>query len=247
MLMHSKYAPKDKKQPTPVIKYPNYWSYSTWEIANQCLAKYKYAKLLKLPQPSSPALDRGAKIHKQGENYIDGIRKQVPTSFRLFAPEMRAIKKAGAVAEPNYAFTKTWKLTSPTDWKNCWLRIKVDVAIITPDEADIIDYKTGKPYKEKHAVQREIYGVGAFVKHGATLVNAEHWYLDSGEVARTSFDKPQLIELKKKWTALGKELVARRRFPAQPDVYVCKYCPFRSDKKLITGSDGPCSAWKKAK
>jgi len=246
-MQQSKFAPKGKKQLTPAIRYPNYWSYSTWEIADQCLAKYRYAKLLKLPQPPSAAMDRGARIHKEGEDYIDGVKKKVPASFRLFAAEMRAIKKAGAVAEPNYAFTKTWQLTSPTDWANCWLRIKVDAEVLEIDEIDIIDYKTGKPYEKKHAVQREIYGVGAFVKHGVTLVNVEDWYLDSGEVARTTFDKPQLIELKKKWTALGKQLVARRKFPAQPDVYACKYCPFRSDKKLVNGADGPCSAWKKVK
>jgi len=249
MLMHSRYSPKNKKRPATVVNYPTYWSYSTWEMANDCLAKYLYGVVRKkeFPRPGSPAMDRGGRIHKQGENYIDGTKKQVPKPFRLFAPEMRAIKKAGAVAEPNYAFTKSWQLTSPTDWQNCWLRIKVDVQVLTIQEADIIDYKTGKPYVKKHAAQRELYGVGAFVKHGVTLVNAEHWYLDSGEVARSTFDKPKLIALKKKWTARGNKLISRRRFPAQPDVYSCQYCPFRTDKKLANGIAGPCDAWRDVK
>jgi RecB family exonuclease len=243
--MRSKFSKKER--PTPKIKYPTYWSFSRWEVANDCLFKYYCQFLLKLPQPTSFAMERGGRTHRLGENYIDDKTKRVPSAYKEFADEMRAIKKAGAVAEPNYAFTKAWALTSPTDWVNCWLRIKIDAEIAEADEVTVIDYKTGKPYEAKHKVQREIYGVGVYVKYKVPLVTAEHWYLDSGELATTIFHEQELKELKKKWTARGNELIKRRRFPAQPDVFTCKYCPFRSDKQLGNGAPGPCDKWREAK
>ncbi len=247
--MPSKFTPKGKKRRAPPIKLVKYWSYSTWSMADECLAKYQFGVLQKAlyPQPTNAAMERGGKIHTQGEDFIDTPRARVPTAYRLFAEELKAVKRLGGVAEPNYAFTSRWGLTSPTDWANCWLRVKIDLELITPDSGDVIDYKTGKPYEKKHSVQREIYGVAVYVKHGVPEVSAEHWYLDSGEVATTQFDEQTLKELKKKWTAEGKQLLARKKFPAQPDVFTCKYCPFRSDKKLANGFAGPCDAWKKAK
>jgi len=218
-------------------------------MADECLAKYRYGVLEKklYPQGTNAAMERGGVIHKQGEDYIDKKGGRVPVAYRLFADELKAVKKLGGVAEPNYAFTSRWGLTSPTDWANCWLRVKIDLELITPDTGDVIDYKTGRQYDKKHKIQREIYGVAVYVKHGVPEVSAEHWYLDSGEVGTTRWDEKQLKALKKKWTAYGRELLARKKFPAQPDVYGCKYCPFRSDKVLANDAKGPFDAWKKAK
>lgn len=249
----SKFANKGKKKYDPLqgIRWPGFWSYSRWSVANKCMARYMYQCLLKLPQPPSKPMERGSKIHKQGENYLDGTTKNVPASYRLFSGEMKAIRKLNADPEGTFAFTKTWGITSPTDWANCWLRIKIDAFVSTPDDdgnadATIIDFKTGRPYPDTKD-QAELYAVGAFQSFDVDKVDAEFWYLDSGEVVDYFFDSSEFKSLKRKWATRGRELLAARQFPATTNAYNCKYCPFRSDVKLGDGKPGPCSEYKKAK
>jgi CRISPR/Cas system-associated exonuclease Cas4 (RecB family) len=191
---------------------------------------------------------RGSKIHKQGENYLDGSTKNVPASYKQFAEEMRAIKKLGADAESTFAFTKTWGKTSPTDWAGCWLRIKIDAFVSESEtEATIIDFKTGRPYKDT-VDQSELYAVGAFQSFPTLdAIDAEFWYLDSGEVVDYHYTRSEFKKLKRTWATRGREMLAARQFPPTTNAYDCKYCPFRSDAKLANGKPGPCNEWKNAK
>jgi len=253
--MVSKFASKTKKKYDPLrgIRWPGFWSYSRWSVANKCMARYMFQCLLKLPQPPSKPMERGSKIHKQGEHYLDGTTKNVPASYRLFSDELKAIKKLKADPEGTFAFTKTWGTTSPTDWARCWLRIKIDAFVdsrvdgITTGDATIIDFKTGRPYKDT-VDQSELYAVGAFQSFPELeTIDAEFWYLDSGEVVDYHYARSEFKKLKRKWATRGRALLAARQFPCTTNAYDCKYCPFRSDVKLGVGKPGPCNGWKKAK
>jgi len=245
----SKYASKTKKKYDPLkgMRWPGFWSYSRWSVANKCMARYMFQCLLKLPQPESPPMLRGQKIHGKGEAYLDGSVKNVPAEYRLFSGEMKAIKKLGADPEGTFAFTKTWGITSPTDWANCWLRIKIDAFVGGETDGTIIDFKTGKPYKDT-VDQSELYAVGAFQAFdNLESIDAEFWYLDSGEVVDYYYERSEFKKLKRKWATRGRELLAARQFPPTTNAYDCKYCPFRSSVKLANGKPGPCNDWKKAK
>lgn len=245
----SKFASKTKQKYDPLrgMQWPKFWSYSRWSVANKCMARYMFQCLLKLPQPASAPMERGSKIHKKGENYLDGTIKNVPVEYRLFSDELKAIKKLGADSEGTFAFTKTWAITAFDDWAHCWLRIKIDAFVGGKNDATIIDFKTGKPYKDT-VDQSELYAVGAFQSFDKLeTIDAEFWYLDSGEVVDFHYTRGEFKKLKRKWATRGRELLAARQFPPTTDAYNCTYCPFRSDKKLANGKPGPCSDWKKAK
>lgn len=252
--MVSKFAKKEKKKYDPLrgIRFPKFWSYSRWNVFNKCAARYMYQFLLKLPTPDVPAMKRGQEIHEKGERYLDGEIKNVPSAYRMFSDEMKAIKKLGATSEGSFAFTKTWGPTLPTDWANCWLRIKIDALVSAPRDdgtgydVTIIDFKTGRPYSDTKD-QAELYAVGAFESFDLDTVDAEFWYLDSGEVVDYFFDSADYRPLKNKWAARGRDMLAARQFPPTKNSYDCKYCPFRSDGKLANGKPGPCNDWKKAK
>ena len=246
----SKFATAEKKKKGARIAYrfPTFWSFSRWDIANKCLARYEYQHLQKLPQPPAPAMERGSRVHKEGEEYLDGTRARLPKSYKEFGGEMRALKKMGANAEGSYAFTKTWGTCSPTDFTHAWLRVKIDADIKQEDVLTQIDFKTGKPWPAATEVQSEIYAVAGFqLDDEIETVDTEFWYLDSGIVTPYVYGRAEFKELKKKWAARGRELIARRQFPATNNAYNCKYCPFRSNIKLGNGQPGPCDAWRKAK
>lgn len=246
----SKFSSKTKKKKAVRRSYqfPNYWSYTRWEVFEKCPQRYEYQFLQKLPQPPAPALERGIRVHEEGEEYLDNIRKRVPVAYNQFSDELKAIKKLGASAEGSYAFTKSWQPSSPTDWANTWLRIKIDAEVESDDEVTLIDFKTGKPWPKATEAQSELYAVGAFLKFpGVDTITVEFWYLDSGEVVPYVYTRKQFAAAKKKWAARGRAVIAARQFPPTHNGYNCKYCPFRSDAKLGNGQPGPCEAWKKAK
>ncbi len=255
----SKFATAEKKKKGARIAYqfPTFWSFSRWDIANKCLARYEFQHLQKLPQPEAQPLIRGIRVHKEGEDYLDGTRRNVPKSYKEFAAEMRAIKKLGANAEGSYAFTKTWGQCSPTDWSHAWLRVKIDAEVLTSSDEkrlflkDVltqIDFKTGKPWPKATEPQSEVYAVAGFqLNDEIETIETEFWYVDSGIVTPYVYARSEFKELKKKWATRGRELIARRQFPPTNNSYNCTYCPFRSDKKLGNGQPGPCEAWRKAK
>jgi len=245
----SKFATPGKKKYDPLrgIRWPTSWSYSRWNVFNKCRLRYMYQYLLKLPQPESAPMIRGQAIHEKGEAYLDGDIKNVPAAYKMFADEMRAIKKLGATSEGSFNFTKSWAPTEWDNWRLCWLRIKIDALVRQDDATTIIDFKTGRPYPESK-VQSEIYAVGEFqTSPEVETIDAEFWYLDSGEVVDYHYDRSEFKPLKRTWATRGREMIAARQFPPTKKAYDCKYCPFRDDKKLATGDKGPCSEWKKAK
>ncbi len=239
---------KKKKAARRSYRFPSFWSYSRWSVANKCLARYEYQHLQKLPQPPSIHLERGIDVHNKGEAYLDGTLTRLPVAYREFGDEMRAIKKLGAIAEGNYAFTKSWSPCSPTDWANAWLRVKIDAEILTSKtELTQIDFKTGKPYPDTKD-QSELYAVTGFHRHPKVeVIECEFWYLDSGEVVKYVYARSEYTTLKKKWSARGREVIAARQFPPTKNAYNCTYCPFRSTATLGNGEKGPCVAWRKAK
>lgn len=239
-------ASKKKTHKRKFYDFPKFWSFSRWKVFNDCRARYEFQFLQKLEQPGSIHLERGIKVHGEAEDYLDSGGR-VPKSCQSFADELRAIRKAGAVAEDSLAFTKSWQACAPTDWNNAWLRVKIDADVTDGSEATLIDFKTGKPWKDTKD-QSELYAVAKFqVAAEVETIDAEFWYVDSGEVVNYFYDRSGFKKLKQKWQARGQEMLKAKQFPATKNAYTCKYCPFRTDKELGNGQPGPCDAWRKAK
>jgi len=247
--MTSKFATADKKKKhkRKFYQFPKFWSFSRWKVFNECRARYEFQYLQKLEQPESKHLTRGTFVHTLAENFLD-MGGKVPKELKEFADELKAIRKLGAISERTLAFTKSWQETVFDDWANCWLRVKIDADITEPTTATVIDFKTGKPWKDTKD-QSEIYAVAKMQRaKKIESVDVEFWYTDSGEVVPYFYSRIRdFKKLKQKWQARAQEMLAARTFPFTKNAYACKYCPFRSDKELANGLAGPCEGWKKAK
>src|SRR5678816_184130 len=49
---------------------PTRHSYSSLKMFKECPAKYGYSYIMKLPSPSTGAMDRGTRLHKLCEDYL---------------------------------------------------------------------------------------------------------------------------------------------------------------------------------
>jgi len=224
------------------------WSYSVYTSWLKCPMAVCFDKIkrIRIVEPPNPAFVKGNAIHKFAEDYIAGRLK--PTASH---PDLKAVKerltgyrKLKAMVEQDWAFTKDFQPTRWDDWKNCWLRIKVDVCAVTEKPAPLIhitDWKSGKVYDE-HKQQRSLYALGGLqlvelglLAGGAKDVKviAEHLYTDTTQSATETFTLKDLNPLKREWASRIKQMMSDTKYPAKTG-YHCRYCRFRKS------AGGPC-------
>jgi len=217
------------------------WSYSRLTSYETCPLKFKFTALDGIKEPGSPAMDRGSAIHKEGEDYLKDVVKEVPESYAKIKEEMEYLKSRKAMSELEITFTKEW---TPTGWfdDNAWLRIKIDV-YLSKETYDgktvrIDDIKTGKN-RGGYEDQLELYCLAALIMDpAAKQAEANLLFVDSGEVLGTShgaYMQKDVEKLKKKWEKRVSPMFMDTLFSPSPNQY-CKYCIFR-----IGGLTGGCT------
>lgn len=236
------------KKPTTITS----WSYSRLSTYEQCpqLAKYKYID--KLPEPGSPAMERGSAIHKAAEDFLNGTIPRLPASLQFYGDEAKRVRKMrkadpeSVTVETTWAFRADWTETKWNDWAGCRLRVKLDVAQLEDDTLTITDWKTGK-YSPQwnlqgYVDQVELYATAALTLYGGDLpavrVVPRLVFLDAGVVyphleetkVFTVADAPRL---RKTWEKRAKPMLADKKFAPRPSSK-CRWCHFRKE------NGGPC-------
>lgn len=232
------------------IKAATSWSFSRYGDYVQCPAKFKFKHVMKLKEPPSTAMARGAEIHNMAEAYVKGTLAKLPVELKLHADFFKEMRKRyktrdnGMVVEDQWAFTKTWDLTEWNNWTECWVRIKLDIAYhIDAETLAPEDYKTGKQRPEeeaKYLEQLQLYAMAAFLMMPwINKVVPRLRYLDQGTLYPPADEEPivytreELPKLQKLWMAKTKKMMADTTFKATPNDK-CKWCHFRKS------NGGPC-------
>lgn len=216
------------------------WSYSAWALHDECGAKYKYAKIDKIPDPPGPALARGNAIHKQAEDYIRGKLTQPTLETATVKYLMDAIKAApNHFVEQEWAWKKNWsQVTDWRDWKQGWFRAKCDAGVAWPDNViEIVDWKTGKKYAS-NADQVELFALSAMIRYPyAEKVITRLAYTDADPVdniIRADYDAKDRDALKRKWLSKIEPMFNDETFAPRPSDRACKFCNFAASR------GGPC-------
>lgn len=215
------------------------WSHSKLGDFEKCRLLAKLKHLDKIPEPERPlppgktehANDRGTRVHNHAEGYVNGTLAAQITEMGRFAHEfehLRYLHTLGLVSlEGEWAMDKNW---APTDWRTGWHRSKVDAIVLpTKYEAIVIDYKTGKKFgnEVKHAEQTQLYALNAVLRYPELEeVTTELWYLDQDELTRVTFTRSQILRFKANWDRRGHALTDCTDFPANPNIYSCKWCQY---------------------
>ena len=213
------------------------WSYSRLSTYETCALLAKFLHVLKLPQDTSPAMERGSKIHDQGEKYVKGEIEELPDTkvWKPWREDMAALKAAGYEAEKNIAFDSNWE---PCEYfgPQTWLRLRVDVTGIANDGVpEVIDYKTGRPYPT-HEEQAELYGIAAYLTATESVkkVRTSFWYLDVPDIVEYEYPAEEIVEsLMPKWEGRANVMLTDTEFKPNPCKASCgKYggCDFAADK-----------------
>lgn len=230
--------------PIPVKQQITSWSYSRLQVYRKCPAQAKYKFIDKLPEPGSPAMERGTKIHKLAEQFIKGEIKKLPVELKLFEQEFKATvknKTSEKLCEQDWAFTSGWLPTDWRDWKGAWVRVKVDlIERFTPAKARMTDFKTGKsglgdPPGTGVYEQLKLYALSGF-KMWPELEEVEcvGAYLDHGVEKKEVYTRDALPKLVTYFDKESRALLRDTKFTPTPSDFACKYCAYSKAKS------GPC-------
>lgn len=214
---------------TGPVRYPEAWSYSAWSDYDLCPFKFHGRRILKLPEPPSPAPEDGDKFHKQIASHI--MRDDAPAPDRKIhariAPvvaQLRTIEEK--TVEQQWAFSKTWQ---PTGWfsrapKAAWLRVVLDVGIAYPDNtAHVGDWKTGKRY-ESNDEQMELFALAVFANwRWINEVETRLWYVDNGHEEVAEFKRSEEASLRAKWEERAQRMLSDRTWTPKPNDK-CHFC-----------------------
>lgn len=212
------------------------WSWSRIETFEQCPKKFHHQNILKdVPRPSSPAMDRGRRIHKALEDAIK-FGAQLPPDLARCEPIIDRIKSAQTAgakvfAEQQLAFREDLQ---PTDWynKDVWFRVIMDVAIVMGAAASIIDWKTGRA---KDYTDQELQGnqlalnamAGFLLWPDVNKIEVSYAWVDHEMRTPATFDRRQLDSLLQDFGDRAEMIQLANesgQWKATPNDY-CKWCP----------------------
>lgn len=232
-------------KPKKGTKFPTAWSVSRYNVWRDCAYKYLLKHVLKLPEAMHPAAERGIKIHKLLEELLKGNITGMPDELKKLKPEIMNLKKLNIEPEASWTLTKDFEQTHPRDWDNAWVRAKVDVHHYFEDDLEvlIVDLKTGR-LKIAQA-QMDLYAALApYYYPDLESVIVELWFSDHGEVEAQEYTRKQCEDLMKKWVKRSDSMLSDRKFLPSPGS-ACRFCAYKSSKKMPNGEMGPCHEWKK--
>lgn len=214
------------------------WSFSWLMKYEQCAMWFKLAKIERLPEPPRPAdnpMERGNRIHKAIEDYIQGKSNDIVCEARNIAAlrgsydHMRALYAVGkATVEQDWFFDHNWE---PCTRENVWLWVKLDVNVTDEDNGIVIpiDHKSGKSgYKTiEHVQQLQLYSaVGAIKYPWASTLLPELHYVDEGHIRQMSMTSEQALSYIGRFDQRAQRIYDDRMFRPNPNKHVCRYCPY---------------------
>jgi len=207
------------------------WSYSRLTDFEMCAYRAKLKFIDHIPEEKATAADRGTAIHTLAENFVLGKIKKLPTELNKFRSEFLALRERfieGHVSlESEWGFDKNWNVCG---FKEAWLRMKLDACVhIDKKTSCVIDFKTGKRYGNeiKHGEQTLLYGLAEAIREPhVENITVELWYLDLDELVSTVYTRAQLIKYLPSFEKRGLRLTDATEFPANPNIFSCKWCPY---------------------
>lgn len=230
------------------MKLRTHWTVSALKDFETCPAKYQWSYLfepedwaaigyLVVPEKGSAAMQRGTDIHNSCEDYLLGrinaveLHREIGPAWRNLISGLRYF---GAKPEEQWEVSEGWHPIEPGE--QVWLRAKIDVHYLpSADTLHVIDYKTGKPYRE-NMEQVEVYSLLGFAKFDEVeTVVGELWYLDHEEPHEKTFHRTQAPKLARKWEQRAGRLLQATEYPPRVNRF-CDWCPYNEAK------GGPCTA-----
>lgn len=223
-------------------------SYSGIKKFETCPYALYLDKVERVPMIGSPAMDRGSKLHKELEEYINGTLDE-PTKAAKHYPdlidEFRSLYEIGqCVPEEQWAFNVDLE---PTGWvaHNTWLRLVLDVRVMHDEtSASIYDFKSGKADGDPagHRSQLMLYALFTFLKFPELEhIRAAPIYIDhKRDIHYAEYTRSDLDIFLPSWIERITAVTSCTQFDPKPNQYNCRWCQHRVPQADLNQTEASC-------
>lgn len=204
------------------------WSYSSLDAYNTCPRRYYLTKVAKLvKEPQTEATISGNEVHKALENHVGGSAP-LPEKYNSYRDIANKVKLTTGKKLLEYKFGLTRGL-KPTEFfaKDAWVRGVLDVCIVRPKEAIVLDWKTGKR-KIDHEQLRLFAGAALCLWPYVEKVKTGYVWLKSGELDTQEFTPEDKTPIFQDFAANVHRLESSAKedkWPARPSGLCRQWCP----------------------
>lgn len=220
-----------------LTKRPYRHSYSSIKKHRECPRAYALSYISKVPDPPTAAMDRGTRLHKLAEDYMNaGAEVPVPYALKKIALRLYQMREHGSAAEAVWLLDHEWEPVE--DQQRAKVKAVIDVHKMGGDNVlRLHDYKSGREYAS-HADQLELYAaVGLRKYRDADRAEASAIYIDTGhESPSRSIIRDMLPYIIGKWQGHVERVDNDHEFLPTPGGH-CERCAYASK------NGGPCDAW----
>jgi hypothetical protein len=212
-----------------MAKFTDAIGFSKLDTYRTCPQKFAYQFIEKLPQPGSPAMDRGGKIHGGIEAYMNGWQPELPPEAQAWKEAFDALKGMDFKGEESWGFDKNWNKLPNWFGKDCWLRAKSDGHYVDKGVLTVLDWKTGK-YRVPSTEQLELYAIcGGAVYPEVLETKVEMWFIDTDQVYDKTYTREQLLALRKVYEGYFAPIYQDETWTPTPS-QECRWCPYSKTK-----------------
>jgi len=212
------------------MSYP--YSYSSIKTYEECPAKYKFSRILRLPQPSGPAAERGTLIHAEIEEALNGGLVLLSADVEHLANSIEVWRKSGAQSELEFAFDKHWHEVSYKS-DSAIFRGIIDLYMEHDDQAVVIDFKTGKERDYQDQVKVYSAAILATKPHINSVRNIIEFIDQKKTKEYVPVRRENLSELKSLLIGRLMAVELDKIYAPNPNQF-CRWCHYRKD------NGGPC-------
>lgn len=222
-------------------------SYSSTTCAETCLYRYHLKYKLRTPEPANKYADRGTKIHKAAEDYVNGKgTARVPKDLLKLASQFKEARTLKANAEAWWSLDKDWRPTDDRDSR--YIIAKVDLhwfesvevqkrgQTTMRQELAVVDVKSGR-VRDFQEQARFYCTMGLAMYPTVERAYAQFWMTDQGFVVPENkpyvFTRSQLPSLRRELQFRLTKIEKTKKFEPKRCGY-CKYCSYSKRK------EGPC-------
>jgi hypothetical protein len=207
-------------------------SYSSITLYENCPLRYYRQRILKdVVDGGGEASKHGERVHAFLENRLKGT--DLPQEIINYEPLCKSVERIAGNGELH--IEKELVLNdnlTPTGWwdADAWLRSKLDVLVITGNDAVVMDWKTGK--RKVDFFQMQIFAAQVF-KHYPQVqrVKTSLVWLKTMEMDTEVYNREDVNTV---WAEIMKRIqrihtsLEHDNWPAKPSG-LCRFCPARHD------------------
>ncbi len=241
-------------KPAPLIKKETFrLSPSKIDTYEDCPLKFKFQYVLRVPQLPKTYFAMGRTMHSVAEQLVkmeqNGTKPTKELALEVFEQQWdSALYRNQRTKESQDKATSKEMIKTYLDWDEKNPNTPVDVETkfkisihdatisgiidrveMTPDgEYEVIDFKTGKAYKNKNTIKNDIqmnvYALGTEKLYQKLPKKTSLFYIKSNEIVSHFIDRERLEEFK---TTLGETVddIFDEKFQANPG-WKCRWCDY---------------------